>query len=162
MYKKIYLTVICGIASILGFYSCHTTNSSLNNMVATMEVKEPIEGVCDNSKVYAMLPFQGNRQIEAKAPLTDEQIKNKLNQEVTFLKDKPDYEDKGMVSLIINCKGEMVLCKIDNETKSPDLDKEIVAVFSTLKKWTPGTLKGQPVDCVVLISFEIKNGKISL
>jgi len=131
-------------------------------MVARMEVKEPIEGVCDNSNVIAILPIPGNGQVQAQAPKTDEEISKNLNANVSYLKDKPGYEDKGMVSLIINCKGELVRCEIDNKTKSPELDSQIVAVFAELKEWTAGKINEKPFDTVVLYSFTIKNGKISV
>ena len=127
-----------------------------------MQVKDNIPGVCNNSKIIAIISLPGNGQVKAIAPLTDEEIEKKLNSEVTFLKTYPDYNDKGMVNLIVNCEGEMVSCKIDNKTKSPELDKEIVKVFSILKTWEPGTLNGNPVDTSILYSFTIKNGKIFL
>lgn len=156
---KIYFGLL--IISLIS--SCATTkNSSVNNMVARMEVKEPIKGVCDNANIIAILPFPGNGQVEAKAPKTDEEISKELNSRVIYLEDKPDYEDKGMVNLIINCKGELVRCQIDNKTKSPELDSQIVAVFEELKKWTAGKINNNYVDTSVLYSFTIKNGIIIL
>ena len=156
---KIFISLI----SIVIITSCAASkNNSMNNMVARMEVKEPIKGVCDNSNVIAILPLPGNGQVEATAPKTKAEITRELNTKVGFLKDKPNYEDKGMVNLIINCKGELVRCEIDNKTKSPELDSEIVAVFSEMKKWTPGKIHSKSVDTVLLYSFTIKNGKISL
>jgi hypothetical protein len=61
----------------------------------------------------------------------------------------------------VNCKGELVQCRIDNKTQSEELDKQIVAVFAELKQWKAGTINGQTVDTVNLFSFTIKNGKIS-
>jgi len=136
--------------------------NSMNNIIARMEVKEPIQGVCNNAYVIAILPLPGNGQISAKASKSDEEITLALNSKVSFLKDKTDYEDKGMVSLIINCKGELVRCEIDNKTKSPELDNQIVAVFAEMKMWTPGKINNSPVDTVVLYSFTILNGKITL
>lgn len=156
----ILFAIILGIAII---NSCSTTRTGgMNNMIATMQVDEPIPGVCDNSKVIAILPFPGNGQIKAKAPMTNEEIEEKLNTNVSFLKDKSNYTDKGMVGLIINCEGKMVQCKIDNKTKDPELDKQIVSVFSELKIWQPGTINGNSVDTSVLYSFKIENGKIIL
>ncbi len=158
MYRSIIVTI--AFISLIG---CSTTkNSSTNNMIATMQVNEPIPGVCDNSNVIAILPFPGNGQIKAKAPMTDEELEKKLNNEVAFLKDNPDYNDKGMVNLIINCEGKMVRCEIDNKTQSPELDKQIVAIFSKMKNWEAGTVNGKPVDTSVLYSFKIENGIISL
>lgn len=157
--KKIFISAI----TLISLFACSTTkNSSMGNMVATMQVDEPIPGVCDNSKVIAILPFSGNGQIKAQAPLTEEEITEKLNAEVDFLKDKPDYNDMGMVGLIVNCEGKMVRCQIDNKTQSPELDQQIVNIFSKMLDWKAGTINGHPVDTSVLYSFEIKNGVISL
>ncbi len=143
--------------------SCSSTKKTgVSNMVATMQVDEPIPGVCDNSRVIAILPFPGNGQVKAQAPLTDQEIEEELNANVSFLSDKPDYMDKGMVNLVVNCKGKMVRCQIDNKTKNPELDQQIVAVFAKLEEWEAGTINGKPVDTSVLYSFEIENGKIML
>jgi DNA-binding protein YbaB len=131
-------------------------------MVARMEVKEPIEGVCDNANVMAILPISGNGQVEAKAPKSDKELTAELNSNISYLQDKGDYEDEGMVNLIVNCKGELVKCEIDNKTKSPELDDQIVAVFAKMKIWTAATINNQAVDTIVLYSFKIKNGKITL
>jgi DNA-binding protein YbaB len=154
------------LLSTLAFTSllaCSTSkNSSMKNMVATMEVKEPIPGVCNNANVMVILPFPGNGQVKAQAPLSKAELAEKLNTEVDFLHDKPTYTDKGMVSLIVNCKGKMVRCQIDNKTQHPELDAQIVAVFATMKDWEAGTINGQRVDTSILYSFKIEAGKISL
>jgi len=162
MKKVIFTAMSYGFFALILLPSCVSKKSSFTNMVARMEVKEPIDGVCDNANVIAILPFPGNGQLKAIAPKTDSEITDELNAQVSFLKEKPDYEDKGMVNLIINCKGEMVRCQIDNKTQSPELDAQIVAVFAALKNWSPGKINGKAVDTSVLISFKINKGKISL
>jgi len=57
---------------------------------------------------------------------------------------------------------ELVRYEIDNKTKSPELDNQIVAVFAELKTWTAGKINDKAVDTSVLYSFKINNGKISL
>lgn len=157
--SAIYFALLC--TAIMA--SCGAPKqTSFGNFVAKMEVKEPITGVCDNDNVIFMLPLSGNGQVAAKSPKTDAEIEADLNAKVLFLKDKTTYEDKGMVGLIINCKGEMVQCQIDNKTKSTELDSQIVAVFAELKTWTAGNINGKPYDTSVLYSFTIKDGKISL
>ncbi len=151
------------IFTVLLLSSCGSSNnSSFTNMVAIMEVKEPIEGVCNNDYVIAILPFPGSNQVEAKAPRTNEEITKELNSRVEFLKGKADYEDKGSVNLIVNCKGEMVRCEIGNESQSPELDKQIVAIFNEMKLWKAGTLNGKSVDTAVIYSFIISKGLISI
>lgn len=127
--------------------------------VARMELKEPVQGLCTND-VYALLPFDGQK--EAVCQTSKAEIEKQLNEQVTYFRDSVNYEDKGMVSLIINCKGEMVKCAIDNKSRHKELDEQIVAVFATLTKWTPGKIKKNTVDSVKLWRFEIKNGKISI
>lgn len=158
MSKSIFSLFIL-IFTLSSFFSCTSSKySSLSNMVAKMHVDEPIEGACDYNSIYALLPI-GN-QIEATHKMSEDEILKKLNEEVAFLKDKPNYSDKGMVGLIINCKGELIQTRTSNKTQNPDLDQQIVDVFATLKTWTPGTLNGTAVDSSLLFSFNIKDGKI--
>jgi hypothetical protein len=130
-------------------------------MVAKVEIKEKIEGICDVKNVYSLFPMFGDQK-EAICSVADSTIEERLNREVDFLKDKPKYNDKGMVSIIINCKGEVVQCKIDNESKSPMLDEQVVNVFKTLTSWKPGKLNDKEVDSMRLWSFEVRKGKITL
>lgn len=134
---------------------------SYSQMVAKVEIKEKIEGLCDRKNVYSLFPMFGD-QVEAVCSVPDSIIQERLNNEVQFLKDKPDYNDKGMVSILINCKGQVVQCKIDNNSKSPVLDDQVVNVFKTLTTWKAGKLNGKEVDSMRLWSFEIKNGKLTL
>ncbi len=137
------------------------TSLSLSaQFVAKMEIKEPIKGLCNEKDVYAILPI--GDQKEAICPVSEEEIARRLDSTVVFLKEHQDFKGKGMVSVIINCKGEVVKCEMDNKTKDPELDKQIVAVFAVLGQWKAGKIGKKEVDSVKLFSFEIKNGKISL
>lgn len=134
---------------------------SVAQFVARADIKENIEGLCDKKNVYALLGMLGDQK-EAVCSVKESEIEKMLNDSVQYIKDKPDYNDKGMVSLIINCKGEVVQCKIDNKTKSPLLDDQVVNVFRTLTSWTAGKLNGKKVDSIKLWSFEISDGKLIL
>ncbi len=140
---------------------CTCTTILSAQFVAKMVVKEDIPGICDKNEVYSLFEsFKG--QDEAKSQFTDEQIEQKLNTDVAFLKENVKYKDEGMVSIIINCEGEVVQCEMDNKTKSEILDEQIVAIFKTLGPWTAGELDGKAVDTVLLFSFEIKKGVLEL
>jgi hypothetical protein len=126
-----------------------------------MEIKEPIPGLCSKQDVYALIPgLKG--QVQAQCQLTKEQINDKLNSEIQFVKDNPDYNDKGMIGLIINCKGELVQCKMDNKTTSTELDSQIEKVFNSIDGWTAGKLNKKNVDSSRMFSFKIENGIISI
>lgn len=131
--------------------------------VAKLEIKDTdtITGLCNRKEVYALFPmFKG--QEEAVCSISDEDIQKRLNEEVLFLKENSKHNDKGMVNIVINCKGEVARCQIDNKTKSEELDKQIVAVFMTLRSWKAGKLNNKEVDSSTLWSFEIKKGKLTL
>lgn len=142
--------------------SCSSSKGGAKNMVARMEVKEPIEGVCNNDNVLVLMSFMDAKQIKAKGPVSDEEIAAKIQANSTFLKDNPEFTGKGVVSCIINCKGELVRVSMSNESESTELDEEVMAVFREQKQWTPGTYYGTPVDNVQLIRFEVENGVITI
>jgi hypothetical protein len=95
-------------------------------------------------------------------PISKQEIEAKLNAELKFLSENPTYTDNGMIGLIVNCKGELVQCKMDNKTKSAELDKQIETVFNSLGEWKAGKLDGKFVDTSNLFSFTIEKGKIKL
>jgi hypothetical protein len=148
--RKMILTVLIGLIGL-------TVSAQF---VAIMEVEEDIPGICDINKVYALFPSLKGQE-EATCPLSDEEILKRLNEEVQFLKDNPKHKDKGMIGLIINCKGELLVSKMDNKTKNEELDRQIEAVFNSLGEWKPGKLDGQNVDSSLLFSFKIKKGVIT-
>ncbi|MDB5200667.1 MAG: hypothetical protein JWQ27_76 [Ferruginibacter sp.] len=149
--KKIILTLLLTPVSYFLFAQ----------FVAKAEIKGKVEGICDQKNVYALFEMFADQK-QAVCAITAPEIEKMLNDSVLFLKDNRGYTDKGMVSLIINCKGELVKCEIDNKTKTPLLDEQIVHVLKTLTSWKAGKLKGKSVDSLRLWSFDIADGKISL
>lgn len=129
--------------------------------VARMEAKEPIAGVCDIKNI--IVPFSAFKGQEAAvSPISEKEIEKKLNGGLKFLAEHPDYSDKGMIGLIVNCKGEVVQCKMDNKTASEELDTQIENIFRSLGEWKAGKLDGKPVDTSNLFSFTIKKGRLTL
>ena len=134
--------------------------SASAQFVARMQVKGDIAGICDKKEVYVLMAsFKG--QIKAVCSVTNDSILKRLNSEVVFVKENPNYSDKGMVGVVINCKGEVVQCEMDNKTKKQELDKQIVTVFNSLGGWKAGKLNGHEVDSSRLFSFKINNGVFS-
>ena len=144
---------------LVSFLLCCLFSSA--QFVAKLEAKEPIPGVCDIKNIIVPFPsFKGQKP--AVAPISEAEIEKRLNTEEKFLSENPTYSDKGMIGLVVNCKGKLVQCKMDNKTKSEELDKQIEAVFNSLVDWKPGKLNGKPVDTSNLFSFTIENGKLKL
>ena len=149
--RKVLFTLLIGLSSVVSA-----------QMVAKMISKEVIEGLCDVNEVYALMPYFDKTQIKAVCPFSEEEIVKKLNSEVQYLKDNPKYKGKGMVNLVINCKGELVQCKInDAKEKTKELDEQIVAVFISLGVWQTGSINGKDVDSSDHFTFKIKKGVLT-
>lgn len=130
-------------------------------LLATVEMKQPVEGICNNKEVYALYGgFKG--QIEPKCSVSKEEIQKMLNEKVSFLKSNPKFKGKGMVGVFINCKGEPINWEISVATKNNELDQQILEVFKTLQTWTAGKLDGKNVDSRELFSYKIKSGSITI
>jgi hypothetical protein len=125
--------------------------------IATMQITDTIPGLCNPEAVYVVFPGMEG-QLQAVCPVPNYEILRRLNSEVAFLKSHPKYKGKGMISLIISCKGEVVQCKMDHKTNDPELDKEIEAVFNSLGEWKAAKVSGLASDSGRLFSFEIKKG----
>jgi hypothetical protein len=81
---------------------------------------------------------------------------------VAFLKDNPKFKAEMMIHCIISCSGELIRCEVDKTSGEPTLDTQVLCVFQSLKKWTPGKLNAKTVDCSVLFSIAVKKGAITL
>ena len=123
--------------------------------VAIMEVKEPIEGVCNQKEVYNLISsFSG--QVPAVCPVSKDEILARLNNEVKFISENPKHKDKCIVGLVINCKGELVRCKLGPKTKRLELDEQISKVFESLGVWKAGTLDGKKCGYFKALQFKIE------
>lgn len=147
--KRIFLLIVVSLVSI----------ETTAQFVATMEVKEPIKGVCNQKEVFALFPMLDG-QDEAVCPVSNDEILKQLNTQILFLRENPRHRDKGMIGLVINCKGKLVRCKMDIKTKNELLDEQIETVFNSLGDWKAGKLNGKYVDSNRLFSFKIKKGKM--
>ena len=145
--KKILLATIVTILSL---------NASAQ-IVAKLEITEPIEGICNQEEVYSLFPMFGG-QVKAICPISNEEIVSKLNTEVQFLQNNPKFKTKGMVNVIINCEGELVRSSMGIPTKSSELDTQITAVMKTIMGWKAGKLNGKNVDSTINYSFKVKKG----
>ncbi|MET0242719.1 MAG: hypothetical protein ABW174_04600 [Flavitalea sp.] len=134
--------------------------SSYSQFVARADIKEKIEGICDVNNVIVVIPnYKG--QTKAVCAVADSTIERRLNTEVAYLKDKKDHTDKGIVRMLVNCKGQVVKCDTDKQTSDPILDEQILAVFKTITFTKPAKLKKENIDSLVFWSFQIENGLIT-
>jgi hypothetical protein len=135
--------------------------TSYSQLLATVQMKETVEGICDHQKVYGLYNgFTG--QVEPLCSTTKEEMENLLNKNASFLKDNPKFKSKGMVGVYINCEGEPLQWAISVTSKSKELDQQLLETFQTFTDWKPGKLNNEPVDSRELISYEIKKGVIVL
>jgi hypothetical protein len=143
------------------FSSALLASTASAQFLATMEVKEPVPGICDDKHVYVLFAsFTG--QHEAKWEITKEQVEERLNAEVTWLKENPKFKLKKYesVSVVVNCKGVVVRVELDSKSKA--FNEQVESVFNSLGACEAGTLNGIAVDSAVLWGIEVKKGKIIL
>ncbi|MES2628123.1 MAG: hypothetical protein V4616_04055 [Bacteroidota bacterium] len=130
-------------------------------VVSKMEISEPVQGLCNNKEVYALVSSAGNQQ-SAVSPMKPEDISSKLNSTLLFIKEHPKHTDKGSVNVLINCEGKVVRVTMEQKTSSPDLDQQIIAFFSGMGDWQPGMYNSNKVDSYKVYTFTIRNGKFLL
>jgi hypothetical protein len=129
--------------------------------VATVEVKEPVPGICNDKHVYALLNFLDGQK-EHTCDTAKTRIEELLNERVTYLKENPKFKLKKYesVSTWVSCEGKLV--KVDLDSKSPQFNEQVIAVFLSLSGWHVGTMGGKSVDSVRLWGIEVKKGRIVL
>ncbi|MCU0422158.1 MAG: hypothetical protein MUC81_05040 [Bacteroidia bacterium] len=148
---------------VLVMIACSSSKKGgMKNMVARMQVKSPIDGVCDNNNVIVILPIPGNAQQKALPPITFQELANLLNEKLSFLKDNPTYTAKGYINVIINCKGEMVQCLANSKDLDEKLNKELETLIGEFKQWKPATVQNKIVDSMQLISIEVNQGRLAI
>ncbi len=127
--------------------------------IATVEMKENVEGICDHNRVFGLFnSFEGQKKAECS--LNKLEIQKLLN-EAEYLKSHPKFKAKGMFGVYINCKGEPLEWKVSVKTNK-ELDAQLLAIFMTLEDWTTGQLNGENVDSRNLISYKIKKGVLTI
>jgi hypothetical protein len=133
--------------------------SAQAQLIARVELKQPIAGICDNNNIYALFGgFKG--QVPPVPPLTREELLARLNSELSFLKANPKFKGKFSINFFINCKGEVVQCEIGISSKEPELDAQVLKIFKELTQWKAGKLDGKEVDASEIFSYKIKKGQV--
>ena len=143
------------------FFCIFLFNCLSAQLVAIMEVKEPIPGACDTKAIYALVSGFKD-QVEPISPLTKDTIQARLTKKVDFVKQNPKFKGELMINCVINCSGDLIQCTVDNKSGNDELDSQVLAIFKTLTKWIPGKLNGKNVDSTELYSISVKKGVIKI
>lgn len=126
-------------------------------LTATVQLEEPIEGLCDWKEVFVL--FSGFRdQKEAVCPVSKAEIRERLETQLTYIKENSKFKGKFTINLYLNCKGEVVQCQLSKPSKSEEFNTQVEAIFNNLGEWKPGTFEDEAVDSTISYSFEVKKG----
>lgn len=113
--------------------------------------------VCVPDTVYFMM---GNK---AKPVDTYDTIEARLNREVKYAKNNPEFKASVSIQGAVNCKGEPGGgLHIVNSSGNEQLDKQLLAFLAKVDKWKPAKLKGKNVDSWVMWNIEIAKGFIDI
>lgn len=134
--------------------------SSQAQLIATVELKEPVEGMCAETMYALFSGFDGQQQ--PTCSLSDEELVQLMNEEIEYLKTHPKAKGKGVMGLFINCDGEVIQTSSGLEDSDSELSNQIEQFLMEHGEWEPGTFNDENVDCSELISIKIKKGVIYL
>lgn len=142
------------IIVLIAFFSIGDLYSQ--NLVATIEFKEPIDGFCTET-VYALMDgFDGQK--EARTSVSEEEIINYLKANFQYIKDNPKAKFSGSITYAVNCNGELLKVDCSIYKNHKEAEKELLALASKYTKWIPGFFDGRPVDSQKMIGFSVKKG----
>ena len=131
--------------------------SSFGQMIMSAEGVKP-DNACNPNSVYFLM----QRRARPVEPV--DSIEIKLNKQITFAKDNPDFTGNCAIQFVVNCKGEVgggfhVVTKSGNDK----LDSDLIDFFKTIKDWKAGKKnKKKTVDSWYMWRLEIKNGWIDI
>ena len=130
--------------------------NSFGQMVMTAKGVHP-DNVCNPNEVYFLMESKA-RPLEPR-----DSIQIKLNENIKFVKENPNFVANPAIQLAVNCNGEIgggfhVVTKSGNE----DLDNDLIKFFKTITNWKPGKIKKKSVDSWYMWRLEIKNGNITI
>lgn len=129
--------------------------------IAIFNDTKGIPGLCNDTAVYGFLFFPG--QHHPKASIGLKAIEKRLNADLKFLKDHPDYtaSKTPQIDILINCKGEALRYEMEPASDNAELDQQIIALFKTFGPWKAGRIKKQQVDSKWRAMLFVRDGKIS-
>lgn len=138
------------------FAACDTTGR-----VAVVSNEPGLTGACDSFNVYQLYNAREG-QVQAVPPLTLDSITKLLQTSSAFAKSNPEYKGIVAIHCYINCTGELIKSVTWGKWGDPKLREEVIAIFRSLKTWTPGKLYGKNTDCVEDFRVELNRGIFSV
>lgn len=131
-----------------------------SQIIATVELEEPIEGMCGTT-MYAL--FSGfDAQEQPKCNLSNEELVKLMNEKIEYLKTNTEAKGKGIMGLYINCEGKVIGASSGLKDSDSELSNQIEKFLLEYGQWTPGVYNGKRVDCSESIAIKIKRGVVSL
>ncbi|WP_341900491.1 hypothetical protein [Fluviicola taffensis] len=126
-------------------------------------LRKKVEGMCIPTKFVLEL-YNGNPdEAEPKCSVNKEELIEMLNNDLTFLKNHPDFKGRGMVSVIINCMGKVVGWAEVVKSRNDELNKEILQYLVMQNfDWEAGIYKEEAIDSIFSFSYQIVRGKLRL
>lgn len=135
-------------------------NLSHAQFIATVELKEPIDGMCSET-MFALFSSLDNQQ-QAKLNMTDQELIALMNEKIPSLKTNLKFKADAVMAFYINCESEVIKTSSGLKDKTSQLSIEIEKFLAETGSWTAGKYQNENVDCSELIAIKIKKGVIYL
>lgn len=119
--------------------------------------------MCVPSKQVLELYGGNPDEVEPKCMIDKEELSERLNADLSFLKNHPEFKGRGMISVVINCEGKVIGWAEVVKSKNGELNDEILAYLVKQDlEWEAGKYKEEKIDSVYSFSYQIVRGKLRL
>lgn len=112
-----------------------------------------IEDACNPNSVYAFLTEKASKK-------SFQEIETLLNEEIDFAKENPKFKSECAVQHIVNCKGNANTFHMVTNSKSEELDKQLLVFFKKMSDWNIVQYNDAPVDYWFMWLIKVKKGHI--
>ncbi|WP_294670668.1 hypothetical protein [uncultured Fluviicola sp.] len=148
---------------LLPFIALYSQSQTMDQDPKRVTLKKVVPGMCVPSKQVLELYGGNPDEVEPKCMIDKEELTERLNSDLSFLKNHPEFKGRGMISIVINCEGKVIGWSEVVKSKNRELNDEILAYLMKQDfEWEAGKYKEEKIDSIYSFSYQIVRGKLRL
>lgn len=148
---------------LMPFIALYSESQTMDEAPKRVTLKKVVSGMCVPSKQVLELYGGNPDEVEPKCIIDKEELTERLNSDLSFLKNHPEFKGRGMISIVINCEGKVIGWSEVVKSKNRELNDEILAYLMKQDfEWEAGKYKEEKIDSIYSFSYQIVRGKLRL